>query len=193
MFTYELEAWNCKQMTVDAWRLEDWFTNELFEDIAEDGRIFIGIRDGEDKWKKENKPWTSTGQRARKRNKDDVQKKKGPDKNTNKELEVKRGDSWHTVVRKAYNQPGRLVMKIQSVTLNWEVSLAMNLLGRPSAPQAKVNTHRRERATRHRYAKNYSSASLSLNMKAWLIRLNTCGFNFSLTGLDTDLWPDSNR
>ena len=37
---------------------------------------------------------------------------------------------------------------------------------RPSAPRAKVNTHRGERATRHRYAKNYRLASPSPNMKA---------------------------
>ncbi len=45
-------------------------------------------------------------------------RKKGTRQNINKELVVKK-----------YNQPGRLAMKIQSVMLNWEVSLAMNLLG----------------------------------------------------------------
>lgn len=54
---------------------------------------------------------------------------------------------------------------------------------RPTAPQAKVNTHRGERATRHGYAKNYCCASLSLNMKAWLIRLYAGLFN-----LHSRLW-----
>lgn len=37
---------------MDACKLKDWFSNELFEDMAEDGRIFIG--DKEDKEKNEN-------------------------------------------------------------------------------------------------------------------------------------------
>lgn len=54
MFTYELGAWilERKQMPMDAWRFEDWFTNEVCEDTAED-RIFIRITEGEINWEKE--------------------------------------------------------------------------------------------------------------------------------------------
>lgn len=38
-------------MTMDARKLEDWFGNELFKDMAEDGRTFI--REEEDKEKME--------------------------------------------------------------------------------------------------------------------------------------------
>ena len=48
----------------------------------------------------------------------------GADTNTNKELVVEKRNSQRTVE----SQPGRLVMKIQSVTLSRAVSLAMNLL-----------------------------------------------------------------
>lgn len=90
---------------------------------------------------------------------------------------VEKGDSWHMVVRKPYNQPGRLVMKIQSVTLNWEVSLAMNLLGgRQHHRQRLIPTE--ERRLQDTTTLKITAWLLFLNMKAWLKRLYVCLFNF---------------
>lgn len=76
-----------KQMTMDACRLEDWFTNELFEEIAEDSWIFfIGIWEEENRRKMENKHHVSTGQIPDERWHTE---RKAPDKTTNKELVVK--------------------------------------------------------------------------------------------------------
>lgn len=41
-----------KQLTMNACRLGDWFTNELFEDITEDGRE----RERSEQMEKKNKP-----------------------------------------------------------------------------------------------------------------------------------------
>ncbi len=92
-----------KQMPMDACGLQDCVIYELFEDW-----IFIRIREEENNWKRANKTYTFTGQSP---------------------SEKWKTERWHAAQRKAFIQPGRLVMKIQSVTLNREVSLAMNLLG----------------------------------------------------------------
>lgn len=82
-------------------------------------------------------------------------------------------------VRKAYNQPVRLMTKIQSVTLNWEVSVAMNLLGgRQCHRQRLIPTE--ESGLQDTAMINITAWLLFLDLKAWLIRLYTCLFNFHL-------------
>lgn len=147
-----------KEMTTGAHRLKDWFTNELCQLIYEDSRTG------------EREKYLPIGWYQKK---DETQKGKGADKNTNKwEKWVAERDSWHTVESKAFTQLRRPVMKIQSVMLNWEVSLAMNLLGGLQCHRQRlISTEEREQQNTATL-KNYHSASLSLNMTPWLKLFN---------------------
>lgn len=137
---------------MDACRLEDWFANELFEVIAE-----RRIREVENRWKqKKNTRCTSTGQ---------IQK----NDETQKERWKYKYGKKRTTTRAACDENPICHAELRSF-------IGYESFKRPSAPQAKVNAHRGETATRHRYAENYCLASLSLNMKAWLKRLYVCLF-----------------
>lgn len=52
----------CEGMTMGACSIVVWFNNELFEEIAEESRVFNRIGEGENKGKRENKPYASAGQ-----------------------------------------------------------------------------------------------------------------------------------
>lgn len=72
-----LWAWSLKSQTNDCgcMKAEDWFTNELFEDIAEDGRIFMRIREGQRKIKHVHPQAKERGEATKKTNKDLVVKR----------------------------------------------------------------------------------------------------------------------
>lgn len=136
-------------------------------------RVFNRIGEGENKWEKENKPSPCQIPEERWNT-----ERKEPDKNTNKEL----GVETHTVESKVYSQAGRHVMKIQSVTLNTEVSLAMNLLeGRQRHRQRLISTE--ERGLRDT-ALLKINAPLFLHTKTWRKPLDNCLINFDW-GFDT--------
>lgn len=98
LMSLQPEIFGCKQMTMDACRIEDWFTYELFEEIYEEGRIFIRTGEGENKWKKSNKLYEPTGQMPEERWNTEREE---PDKNTNEEPVAEKGDSWHMVESKS--------------------------------------------------------------------------------------------
>lgn len=121
-------------MTMAACRLKNWFTNELFDSWGQQDFLL--------EWK-EKMYSTSTGQipegRVKYRKKGSRQKYKQGTVGGEKEGFM----TWGR--KKSIQSPGRLVMKIQSVTLNWEVSLAMNLLGgRQRHRQRLMPTEERE-------------------------------------------------
>lgn len=98
---------------------------------------------------------------------------------------VEKGDSWHMISRAACDENPICHTELRSF-------IGYESFRRPSAPQAKVNTNRGEKATRHHYAQNYRLASLSEHegMTETPLRLSV---QLSLSALDTVLWPDSNR
>lgn len=79
-----------KQMVVHPCRLEDWFANELFEEIAEDSGVFI--RTGEEARANRNRKINLKGTETKYQKKNEMQKRKGPDRKQNKELLVEKRD-----------------------------------------------------------------------------------------------------
>lgn len=137
MFTYELKAAisACKQMTVGKGSRTDLLMSCLRTPLRAAGHL-LELEETRMKEREEE----------------------GAGKSANKHLL----EGGICDIRSCKNRPGRLVMKIQSVTLNRGLSLADESLRRTSAPLAKVYAGR---ATRHGCAESSRPLGVSLNMK----------------------------
>lgn len=122
MFTYELKAAISarKQMTVGKGSRTDLLMSCLRTPLRTAGHLSQLERTSMKGAKKMHMHGTNTRRKIKQR------KREGAGKNANKRL-LEGGIRDIRSCKKSSNCPGRLVMKIQSVTLNPGLSLAMNL------------------------------------------------------------------
>lgn len=120
-----------KQMAVHPCRLEDWFANELFEEIAEDSGVFI--RTGEEARANRNRKINLKGTETKYQKKNEMQKR------TRQKAKQGAAGGKAGLAVKSKSIQSWLVMKIQSVTL-MRSFIGYESFRTPSAPQAKVNT-----------------------------------------------------